>query len=397
MAYFTYGKSLSELKDDLTTMRARLKELTSKATHTTAEKVELDTLSDATMNAVRALERKQSQKTLNDALKELNGGAVPPVGGNGAVTWGEKTLRRMLGGDRPGDLFGAKAVLSPTGAVTTPVAAPAPYVQGQPATSLLSLIPRQPTDTHFSYLRQTTRTNNAAPVAEGARKPTSIYTLELIEDRCRVIAHLSEEVPRQVLADLPALQQFLDGEMRYGIDLAVEGQILNGSGAGENMRGILNTSGVQVQAFATSKLLSIRSGITKLQNLGYEAGAIALRPVDWEAIETSVTDAGSFIGAEAGQGTPVDAMRRTLYGVPVALSLAVPADKAVVFDPRKVQLNTREEVRLDWSESVYKPDRFGAGQGGTAFEANMITFRAEGRFGLEIHAPSSAVSVSLVA
>lgn len=45
---------------------------------------------------------------------------------------------------------------------------------------------------NFSYLRQTVRTNNAAPVATGALKPTSISTLARVESRLRVIAHLSD-------------------------------------------------------------------------------------------------------------------------------------------------------------------------------------------------------------
>ncbi|MDX1882251.1 hypothetical protein SBI63_02670, partial [Mycolicibacterium sp. 120270] len=41
----------------------------------------------------------------------------------------------------------------------------------------------------FEYYRQTVRTNNAAPVADGTLKPTSVFTVEPVEDRCRVIAH----------------------------------------------------------------------------------------------------------------------------------------------------------------------------------------------------------------
>ena len=45
---------------------------------------------------------------------------------------------------------------------------------GKPARSLLDVIPVTAHDgTEFAYMRQTTRTNNAAVVAEGATKPTS--------------------------------------------------------------------------------------------------------------------------------------------------------------------------------------------------------------------------------
>lgn len=64
----------------------------------------------------------------------------------------------------------------------------------------------------FSFLRQTVRTNSAAPVADVALKPTSVYSLAEIEDRVRVIAHLSEPVPERYFADLSALEDFLRSE-----------------------------------------------------------------------------------------------------------------------------------------------------------------------------------------
>ena len=66
------------------------------------------------------------------------------------------------------------------------------------------------------------RTNNAAPVADGALKPTSIYSLAEVEDRVRVIAHLSEPVPERSFADHANLQDFLQTEMEAGLYLALE-------------------------------------------------------------------------------------------------------------------------------------------------------------------------------
>ena len=45
-----------------------------------------------------------------------------------------------------------------------------------------------------SYLRQSVRTNAAAPVAVGAVKPTSTYSLESVPVQLQVFAHLSEAV-----------------------------------------------------------------------------------------------------------------------------------------------------------------------------------------------------------
>ena len=52
----------------------------------------------------------------------------------------------------------------------------------------------------FEYYRQTARTNNATAVADLATKPTSVLTVQAIQDRCRVVAHLSEQPPEQTSA-----------------------------------------------------------------------------------------------------------------------------------------------------------------------------------------------------
>ncbi len=56
---------------------------------------------------------------------------------------------------------------------------------------------------------------------------------------------------------------------------------------------------------------------------------------------------------------------------------------------------------LDWSENMYDANAFPDAEtpearGASDFERNLIRFRFEGRFGLEILRPSSIVHVDLV-
>ena len=66
---------------------------------------------------------------------------------------------------------------------------------------------KQHTSAEYAYLRQSVRTNNAAIVAEGAAKPTSVYSVVRVENSLQVIAHLSEGIPRYWLLDNQALEQ----------------------------------------------------------------------------------------------------------------------------------------------------------------------------------------------
>ena len=73
---------------------------------------------------------------------------------------------------------GVKALAPSGAAVVGQEFKPDPVALGQPALSLLDVIPvTAHATTEFAYLRQTVRTNNAAVVAEGAVKPTSVYTV----------------------------------------------------------------------------------------------------------------------------------------------------------------------------------------------------------------------------
>ena len=55
-------------------------------------------------------------------------------------------------------------------------------------------------------------------------------------------------------------EAFVDGELRFGLGLAVDAEVLADVNA---------TSGVQTQAFATSVLTTLRKALTKREAAGY--------------------------------------------------------------------------------------------------------------------------------
>ena len=147
----------------------------------------------------------------------------------------------------------------------------------------------------------------AAVVAEGAVKPTSIYSVVRVDDSLDVIAHLSEAVPRYWVTDNVALQQFLGAELQYGLSLAVEAKVLADVNA---------TSGLQIQAYATSPLTTLRKSLTLLEAAGYVPSAFVLHPSDWESVELAI----SSTNAVEHLSLPYDPASRRLYGVPVVVS-----------------------------------------------------------------------------
>lgn len=99
-----------------------------------------------------------------------------------------------------------------------------------------------------NYVRQTTRTNNAAVVTEGAQKPESVLAWTEADAPVRTIAHWVP-VSRQAMDDAPMLQSTIDGELRYGLGVKEEEELLLGSGAGQHIYGIVP----QATAYETSR------------------------------------------------------------------------------------------------------------------------------------------------
>ena len=292
---------------------------------------------------------------------------------------------KMQGGNDAyfeGGTTGTKA-LTTTGQVTTDVPmAPTVIPTGRPATSILDVIPsiRRRTP-QYAYLRQNSRALAADTVAEGAEKPVSAMGVQTVEGNVSVVAHLTEELPKFVLGDTPALTRFVSDEMLYGLDLGIAAQVLNGSGTAPDQRGILATSGVQLQAYDTSAIVSIRKAMTKAEALGYAPSVAILRPEDWEAIELTATsdDAVAF------RGVPIDLLERRIWGLRVVLSTELPAKTGLVLDPSAVSIDTLGNVDVEWDAS------------GDLFKRNMVQGRVECRIGVSVYAPAAIYRVATAA
>ena len=227
----------------------------------------------------------------------------------------------------------------------------------------------------FSYLAQTTRTNNAAVVASGALKPTSVYTLTRTDDRLKVIAHLSEPIDRFDIEDAPLLQQFLESEMSYGLDVATDGVVVTA---------ILAAA---TDAGSTVDLAAIRGAITTLEEADLEPNAIVLSPSDWADVEAEALVA---FAANSNLG-PNDAFQRRLYGISVTVTTSIATGKAIIGDFGSALLYVDDKgVRIDVSSAT--PRTIDAATV-SDFELNQLVFRAEKRAAVAVTRPTAFVKL----
>ncbi|MFG2892958.1 phage major capsid protein [Streptomyces sp. NPDC048248] len=230
----------------------------------------------------------------------------------------------------------------------------------------------------YEYLRQTTRTDNAAAVADNATKPTSVYTVTSIQDRARVYAHLSEAVPLRIFADHKDIEQFLATEMARGVLDRLESDIVSGAAAQENVTGILNTAGIGITAFTTSPLITLRKARTAMEAAHEEPTAWVLHPNDAEVLDLTTTADGEFVVDSSGYAN--------VFGtIPKVISTSVPAGTALLADWRQCSLYVREDTTLD------------ADRSGVLFEKNQVKLRAEGRFGWAVNRPAAFRTIDLAA
>ncbi|AZS38187.1 hypothetical protein CVS47_02838 [Microbacterium lemovicicum] len=344
---------------------------------------------DAADAVVMARKIKESRE-LNAAIDALGGPGSKATGGlagpgfkaSARASWAKAVGDRLQTVMRTAD--GAKALVS--GSVDVPSVAGQPVeIAGRP-TSVLDLIqkPASPATGQgnaFQYLRQQTRTNNAAAVADGATKPTSVYTFGAVEDTFAVYAHMSEVLPLRYLTDFDGLTDILRDQLGAGLLEAIEADVIAGTGTGDSFTGVLNTSGIQSQAFATDLLTSMSNAKFKLISASQDPTAWVLNPTDAQKLEL-LRESGST-GAFLFRNGLKDA--EAFLGAPIVLSTQMTVGTGLLGDWRTVELLVREDDHVDTDTS------------GVLFEKNQFRMRVEGRYGLKVGRPLSFVKTALAA
>jgi HK97 family phage major capsid protein len=234
-------------------------------------------------------------------------------------------------------------------------------------------------------------TNNASSVAERngsafAAKPQSGMVFVGEQAPVRTLAHW-EAAHRNVLADEPQLRSIIDNELMYGLRLLEDDQILNGDGTGENLQGVLTTTGIQEYAWsdgahapvADTKADALRRAATLSFLSYYEPTGIVMHPNDWEDIELTKDLNGQYLVAVsiAMGGEP------KLWRIPVIDTPAIAEGTALVGAfGTGAQLYDREQASIRISE-----------QHADFFVRNAIVVLAEQRLALAVKRPESFVKV----
>jgi HK97 family phage major capsid protein len=171
------------------------------------------------------------------------------------------------------------------------------------------------------------------------------------------------------------IRSYIDARLMLGLDLTEEDQLLNGSGTGANIQGLMNRSNLtatETRAGSVTNAEAIFIEIMKVFNASFvmPTGTI-INPANWQTIQLSKDGEGRYYGAGpfAGAQTP------TLWGLPAVVTPSIVANTALTGAfSSAAQVFRKGGVRIEASNSHQD-----------FFVRNLTAIRAEKRLALAVY------------
>lgn len=247
--------------------------------------------------------------------------------------------------------------------------------------TVADLMPQSGTNSNtVRYMEETTATNAAATVAEGAAKPESTLIFDAKDEPVRKIA-TTMTITDEMLEDVEQIRGYIDGRLRIFVQLEEEDQLLNGDGTAPNISGILDRS-IGTHALGTdSRADALFKGIMKVSNDSFlDADGVVINPADWQDVRLEKGSDAQYYGPG-----PFDAQGvNTIWGRRVVVTPAIAAGTALVGAfATAAQVFRKSGITVEASNSH-----------ASNFTENKTTLRAEERLALAVYRPAAFVTVT---
>jgi len=252
--------------------------------------------------------------------------------------------------------------------------------------TLLDIIPVGTTDSSsVEYVQVVAIPTGAQETAELQPKPPLGLTTVDATAPVRTIPGYVK-LARQALDDVAGLSTLINTLLPYEVRRRIESQILSGDGVGQNLKGILNTSGIGAPAFVAGDNTAdaILRAVTVIILSDGDPNFVALNPITWQDLllmreNTGGPNTGGYLFGSPGMVTAP-----TIWGLATTANRTVPVATPLVGDANGATLLVREGVNIKVSDSDQDD-----------FTRNRVTVLAEARVALPVWRPASFAKAAL--
>jgi HK97 family phage major capsid protein len=241
------------------------------------------------------------------------------------------------------------------------------------------------------YLKETTATNAAAPVAEGAAKPESTLVFSAVDEPVRKIATFLP-VSDEMLEDYSQIRSYINARLGLFVRLAEEDQLLNGTGVAPAILGLTQRAGLTAaQAKGADSIAdAVFKEIMKIYNASFlMPDAIVFNPLDWQDARLEKDAQGQYYGGGPFAG-PISrsidggVIFDTYWGLPVVVTPAQTNGTAFLGAfSTAAQIFRRTGLTVETSNSHQD-----------FFQKNLTAIRAEERLALAVYRPAAFGTVT---
>lgn len=192
---------------------------------------------------------------------------------------------------------------------------------------------------------------------------------------------------KNALEDAPRVRGLIERRLPQKLRKRLEMQALAGTGVAPQLRGILNTTGIGVEAQAAGppvepEVEAILDALTLVILTDFDPNFVALSALKWAAIRKMREQ------ANAGQylfGSPAVSGETTVWGVRTVAAASIANNRALVGDTDGAELTVRSGIKVLISDSD-----------GEDFTYNRVTVLCEGRFALPVEQPGAFARVEFL-
>lgn len=211
------------------------------------------------------------------------------------------------------------------------------------------------TSDHLSYVECVNESGAPLPTAELAEIQPKDFEFQEFKAYLKKIAVINKHSV-EILKDGAQLVNAIKGWLQEDVNIATDDQILNGTGVGDELPGVLSLASVlDATAVGTKRVESanladvIRVAVTKIAVAGkgnFVATYVVLNPEDADELDLTKDENGQYVlpPFRSADGT-------TIKGARIIENVGIPAGSFLVGDFRRYHLGTQGGVEIEMTNS----------------------------------------------